>query len=46
VLVEQNLAAALPLAERVYIINTGHIAHQGPAAEIKAQPELLRYRGA
>ena len=46
VLVEQNLAAALALAERVYIINNGHIAHHGPAAEIKAQPELLqRYLG-
>ena len=46
VLVEQNLAAALALAERVYIINNGHIAHEGPAAEIKAQPDLLqRYLG-
>ena len=46
VLVEQNLAAALALAERVYIINNGHIAHHGPAAEIKAQPDLLqRYLG-
>ncbi|UCI21759.1 ABC transporter ATP-binding protein [Mesorhizobium sp. B2-1-8] len=46
VLVEQNLAATLALAKRVYIINNGHIAHEGPAAEIKAQPELLqRYLG-
>ncbi len=46
VLVEQNLAAALALAERVYIISNGHIAHEGPAAEIKAQPDLLqRYLG-
>jgi branched-chain amino acid transport system ATP-binding protein len=45
-LVEQNLAATLALAKRVYIINNGHIAHQGPAAEIKAQPDLLqRYLG-
>jgi branched-chain amino acid transport system ATP-binding protein len=46
VLVEQNLAATLALAQRIYIINNGHIAHEGPAHEIKAQPELLqRYLG-
>jgi len=46
VLVEQNLAATLALAQRVYIINNGHIAHEGPAAELKARPELLqRYLG-
>ena len=46
VLVEQNLAATLALANRVYIINNGHIAHEGPAQELKAQPEKLqRYLG-
>ena len=46
VLVEQNLAATLALAQRVYIINNGHIAHEGPAEELKARPELLqRYLG-
>jgi branched-chain amino acid transport system ATP-binding protein len=46
VLVEQNLGAALTLAQRAYIINNGHIAHEGPASEIKAQPKLLeRYLG-
>jgi len=46
VLVEQNLAATLALAHRVYIINNGHIAHEGTAAELKAQPEVLqRYLG-
>jgi branched-chain amino acid transport system ATP-binding protein len=46
VLVEQNLAATLALASRVYIVNNGHIAHEGPAAELKKQPELLqRYLG-
>jgi branched-chain amino acid transport system ATP-binding protein len=46
VLVEQNLAATLALANRVYIINNGHIAHEGPAAELKKQPDLLqRYLG-
>jgi branched-chain amino acid transport system ATP-binding protein len=41
VLVEQNLAATLALAQRIYIINNGHIAHEGPAAAIKAQPDIL-----
>jgi branched-chain amino acid transport system ATP-binding protein len=41
VLVEQNLAATLTLASRIYIINNGHIAHEGSAQEIKAQPEIL-----
>jgi len=46
VLVEQNLAATLALADRVYIINNGHIAHEGPASELKTRPELLqRYLG-
>ncbi len=46
VLVEQNLAASLALANRVYIINNGHIAHEGSADEIKADPRVLhRYLG-
>ena len=46
ILVEQNIAATLALASRVYIINNGHIAHEGPAAELKADPRLLqRYLG-
>jgi branched-chain amino acid transport system ATP-binding protein len=46
VLVEQNLAAALTLAQRAYIINNGHIAHEGPTSEISASPKLLeRYLG-
>ncbi len=42
VLVEQNLAATLALANRAYIINNGHIVHEGPTAEIKADPEVLQ----
>jgi len=42
VLVEQNLAATLALANRAYIINNGHIVHDGPAAELKADPEVLQ----
>jgi branched-chain amino acid transport system ATP-binding protein len=46
VLVEQNLAASLALASRVYIINNGHIVHEGPAGDIRANPKILeRYLG-
>jgi len=46
VLVEQNIAAALTLAQRAYIINNGHIAHEGLTSEIKARPQVLhRYLG-
>jgi branched-chain amino acid transport system ATP-binding protein len=46
VLVEQNLAATLALAQRVYVINNGHIVHEGAAGELKTQPEILhRYLG-
>ena len=43
-LVEQNLAATLALADRAYIINNGHIVYEGPAQEIKARPEILHQR--
>jgi branched-chain amino acid transport system ATP-binding protein len=42
VLVEQNLAATLALATRAYIVNNGHVVHEGPTAEIKANPDVLR----
>src|SRR5262249_25407134 len=41
VLVEQNLAASLALAQRVYILNNAHIVHEGPAQEISTRPEIL-----
>jgi branched-chain amino acid transport system ATP-binding protein len=45
-LVEQNLAATLALASRAYIVNNGHIVHEGPTDEIKANPGVLkRYLG-
>jgi branched-chain amino acid transport system ATP-binding protein len=45
-LVEQNLSALLALAQRVYIMNNGHIVHEGPTQDLKAQPALLqRYLG-
>jgi len=46
VLVEQNIAATLALAQRVYILNNGHLVHEGPADEIRRTPEVLqRYLG-
>jgi len=43
VLVEQNLAATLALADRAYIINNGHVVHEGPTSEMAAQPKLLKH---
>jgi branched-chain amino acid transport system ATP-binding protein len=46
VLVEQNLAATMALAQRVYILNNGHLAHEGPTDDLRARPEILhRYLG-
>ena len=42
VLVEQNLAATLALATRAYIVNNGHVVHEGPTDEIRTNPEVLR----
>jgi branched-chain amino acid transport system ATP-binding protein len=41
VLVEQNLAATLALAQRAYILNNGHIVQEVPADELKYRPEIL-----
>ena len=46
IVVEQNLAATMALAQRVYILNNGHLAHECPADDIRARPEILhRYLG-
>jgi branched-chain amino acid transport system ATP-binding protein len=46
VVVEQNLAATMALAQRVYILNNGHLAHEGAADDIRAKPDILhRYLG-
>ena len=46
VLIEQNLAAALSLATRAYILNNGQIVHESSTAELKKQPEVIqRYLG-
>ncbi len=46
VVVEQNIQAAMTLADRVYIIDKGHIVEELTAAGVRARPEVLhRYLG-
>jgi branched-chain amino acid transport system ATP-binding protein len=46
VVVEQNIRAAMTLADRVYIINNGHIVEELTAAGVRTDPERLhRYLG-
>jgi branched-chain amino acid transport system ATP-binding protein len=45
-LVEQNLAFALALADHVYVMNKGQIVYQSTAQELKDNPEIkARYLG-
>jgi branched-chain amino acid transport system ATP-binding protein len=39
--VEQNISAAMTLADRVYILNNGHIVDSLSAQAVRDQPELL-----
>jgi branched-chain amino acid transport system ATP-binding protein len=43
-LVEQNLYSALAVADRVYVLETGQVVHQGDAATLTQRPELLFQR--
>ena len=43
-LVEQNLYSALDVADRVYILETGQIVHQGSAQELSAKTDILFQR--
>jgi len=46
VLVEQNVSAALSLADRVYVLNNGHVVEEMTAQAARSQPEMLhRYLG-
>jgi branched-chain amino acid transport system ATP-binding protein len=40
-LVEQNARAALKLAHRGYVMEVGKIVHEGPAADLAADPKVL-----
>jgi len=45
-LVEQNLYSALAVADRIYVMETGRIAHEAPAADLSDRPDVLfRYLG-
>ena len=41
-LVEQNVAMALNLAQRAAVLEEGRIVAEGPAAELLARPEIRR----
>jgi len=46
IVVEQNISAAISLADRVYILNNGHMVEEVRAQVVRDQPELLhRYLG-
>jgi branched-chain amino acid transport system ATP-binding protein len=40
-IVEQNISAAMTLADRVYIINNGHIVESLTARSLRDQPDML-----
>ena len=41
-LVEQNAMAALTISDRAYVLETGEIIIEGPAADLKRHPEVKR----
>jgi branched-chain amino acid transport system ATP-binding protein len=41
IVVEQNISAAVSLADRIYILNNGHMVEQMSAVAARAQPEML-----
>jgi branched-chain amino acid transport system ATP-binding protein len=41
-LVEQNAAMALRLADRAYVFEAGEIVLQGTGAELRAHPEVSK----
>lgn len=47
VIVEQNVAAAMSMASRCYLLNTGHMVFAGTTEELQQKPEIMnRYLGA
>ncbi len=46
IIVEQNVAAALSLSGRSYVLNNGHLVWEGTSAALKADPETMhKYLG-
>jgi branched-chain amino acid transport system ATP-binding protein len=41
-LVEQNVRAAVAIADRAYVLDDGHVVYQGPAAEFGQDEERVR----
>jgi len=41
-LVEQNAQMALSVADRAYVLETGHIAMDGPASELAADDRVRK----
>jgi branched-chain amino acid transport system ATP-binding protein len=41
VVVEQNISAAMTLADRIYILNNGHMVEELTADQVRGQPEVL-----
>ncbi len=41
-IVEQNAKAALAIAEKAYVLETGRVVMQGPASELAENPEIQR----
>jgi branched-chain amino acid transport system ATP-binding protein len=42
IVVEQNVAAALSFAHRVYVLNNGHVVWQGTPAELQSDATLMK----
>jgi len=46
VIVEQNVRAALGLANRTYVLNNGHVVFEGSSEQLRSAPEVMnRYLG-
>lgn len=42
IIVEQNIAAALSLAHRAYILNNGHVVHHSSTQELQSSHEIVK----
>ncbi|HEX7007067.1 MAG TPA: ABC transporter ATP-binding protein [Alphaproteobacteria bacterium] len=46
VVVEQNVVAAMAIAQRAYVVNNGHIVYDGSITDLKASTDIMkRYLG-
>jgi branched-chain amino acid transport system ATP-binding protein len=39
---EQNVRFALRVADRAYVIDSGHIRYHGPVAELRERPDIMK----